>query len=224
MNTRPLVAVMQPYFLPYTGYFRLFEMADVFIYLDSVQFPRRGFVHRNRFVSANNLGDWLTLSIAKSPVHTSIKDLQLHPDTDRLMRSRLDQYSAFSKKDPLADEIAEVILSASGSAADLIIRLTDIILDALDICCLRVRASDLSEPTNVTAQERIISLVKQVGGTAYINSPGGRDLYEREVFVKNNIELDFLPPFKGSNLSVVQDVVDHGVGYVAEDVRNQCAM
>jgi hypothetical protein len=36
------VAVMQPYFMPYAGYFRLFAAADVFVLFDCVQFPRRG--------------------------------------------------------------------------------------------------------------------------------------------------------------------------------------
>jgi hypothetical protein len=43
------VAVMQPYFMPYAGYFRLFCAADVFVMFDCVQFRRRGWVHRNRF-------------------------------------------------------------------------------------------------------------------------------------------------------------------------------
>jgi hypothetical protein len=42
------VAVMQPYFLPYPGYFRLFAAADQVALFDCVQFPRRGWVHRSR--------------------------------------------------------------------------------------------------------------------------------------------------------------------------------
>ena len=40
------VALMQPYFFPYAGYFRLFAAVDTFIIYDCVQFPRRGRVHR----------------------------------------------------------------------------------------------------------------------------------------------------------------------------------
>jgi hypothetical protein len=42
------VSIMQPYFLPFAEYFRLFAASDVFVLLDDVQFPRRGWVHRNR--------------------------------------------------------------------------------------------------------------------------------------------------------------------------------
>lgn len=42
------VAIMQPYFLPYLGYFQLMAAVDVFVLFDNVQFIRRGHIHRNR--------------------------------------------------------------------------------------------------------------------------------------------------------------------------------
>jgi hypothetical protein len=49
-DTGPIstVAIMQPYFIPYAGYFRLFAATDLFVIYDCVQFARRGWVHRNR--------------------------------------------------------------------------------------------------------------------------------------------------------------------------------
>jgi WbqC-like protein family len=49
--TQLTVAIMQPYFLPYAGYSRLFAATDLFVVYDCVQFPRRGWVHRNRLVN-----------------------------------------------------------------------------------------------------------------------------------------------------------------------------
>ena len=69
------VAIMQPYFLPYAGYFRLFAATDLFVIYDCVQFPRRGWVHRNRLVDASGKERWLTLPLAKVPQRTLIRDL-----------------------------------------------------------------------------------------------------------------------------------------------------
>lgn len=44
------VAIMQPCFIPYVGYFRLFAASDLFVICDCVQFPRRDGVHRNRLL------------------------------------------------------------------------------------------------------------------------------------------------------------------------------
>src|SRR5437016_2188558 len=66
------VAIMQPYFLPYAGYFRLFAASDLFVIYDCVQFPRRGWVHRNRLTDARGLERWLTLPLEKAPQHVLI--------------------------------------------------------------------------------------------------------------------------------------------------------
>ena len=57
------VAIMQPYFAPYAGYFRLLATTDLFVVYDCVQFPRRGWVHRNQLPDAAGKLDWLTLPL-----------------------------------------------------------------------------------------------------------------------------------------------------------------
>lgn len=67
------IAVMQPYWHPYAGYFRLFAATDLFVFLDDIQFNRRGRVHR----FDNNDRRWTTLPIKKTDRDTTrIMDLQ----------------------------------------------------------------------------------------------------------------------------------------------------
>ena len=58
------VAVMQPYFYPYMGYFQLLAAVDLFVVFDSVQFPRRGRVHRCEVPDGLSGARWLTLPLA----------------------------------------------------------------------------------------------------------------------------------------------------------------
>jgi len=68
---------MQPYFFPYAGYFRLFAMTDIFLFLDDVQFPRTGWVHRNKFHTINSGIEWITLPLEKGDRNsTKITDLK----------------------------------------------------------------------------------------------------------------------------------------------------
>ena len=83
------MAVMQPYFLPYAGYFRLFDIADTFVVLDDVQFPRRGYVHRNKFLNIAGEPVWFTLPLAKAPQETRIDQLVVHHDWTRLLEAQL---------------------------------------------------------------------------------------------------------------------------------------
>src|SRR3979411_2469618 len=74
------VAIMQPYFIPYAGYFRLFAASDLFVIYDCVQFARRGWVHRNRLVDRGGTERWLTLPLQKAPRDVLIRDLRFAPD------------------------------------------------------------------------------------------------------------------------------------------------
>ena len=43
-----IVSIMQPTYLPWIGYFDLIAKADIFVFLDDVQFSRRSWQQRNR--------------------------------------------------------------------------------------------------------------------------------------------------------------------------------
>ena len=61
------IAIMQPYFIPYAGYFRLFQSVDLFVVYDCIQFARRGYVHRNQLPNFTDELSWITLPLAKAP-------------------------------------------------------------------------------------------------------------------------------------------------------------
>jgi len=75
------VAIMQPYFNPYAGYFRLLAAADLFVNYDCVQFPRRGWVYRNRLPDSNGAAGWLTLPLEKAPRSATFGDLRFPADS-----------------------------------------------------------------------------------------------------------------------------------------------
>src|SRR6478672_877532 len=86
------VAVMQPYFIPYAGYFRLFAASDLFVIYDCVQFQREGWVHRNRLTDPFGANRWLTLPLEKSPLATPIRDLRFVPDAKEVLGRRLQTF------------------------------------------------------------------------------------------------------------------------------------
>ena len=96
MASNLTVGVMQPYWAPYLGYFRLMHAVDVFVVLDDVQFPRRGFVHRNKFRKQNLSEDWVTLPILKASQKTLISELEFHPDADSLIEKQTSRFPVLS--------------------------------------------------------------------------------------------------------------------------------
>src|SRR3954454_12209438 len=82
-SPRKRVAVMQPYFFPYAGDFRLFAAVDEFVIFDCVQFPRRGRLHRTEVAGTSDAPEWLTLPLARQPRDVRIADLSFAPDARR---------------------------------------------------------------------------------------------------------------------------------------------
>ena len=44
------LAIMQPYFMSYIGYFQLINAVDVFVVYDNIQFTKKSWFHRNRIL------------------------------------------------------------------------------------------------------------------------------------------------------------------------------
>ena len=74
--------------------------------------------------------------------------------------------------------------------------------DYLDIRTKVVLASSLlSQYHNLKGQDKILSICKLLGANEYLNLPGGRVLYDRSEFNMRNIDLDFLAPCDGEEVS-----------------------
>ncbi len=164
------IAVMQPYFWPYSGFFRLFT-TDLFVILDCVQFNRRGRVHR--YEKANG---WVTLPLKKTD-----------RDTTRIMD--------IEWRDKMEDDVTPV---------EFIAQTMRDACEKLELPFNTVRSSQIAIDHTLRGQDKIIAICEHIGANQYINSPGGRQLYDAETFRKRGIKLNFLPDYKGNYHSVAE--------------------
>lgn len=194
----PRIAVMQPYFFPYAGYFRLLAAADYFVMLDCVQFNRRGRVHRVQVPGPAGNAEWLTLPLQYHPQDVRIRDLAFASGARHLLDERLRRHPwIHTGAGPLAGTLRRHLHGPLGSVADFLeagIRLT---AAALDLPATIMRSSQLGVAPGLRGQERIMAIVQALQGTEYINAPGGRLLYDSAMFAKAGITLSFLVPYDG---------------------------
>jgi len=194
------IAIMQPYFVPYAGYFRLFAQADLFVIYDCVQFPRRGYVHRNQLPDHQGRLQWLTLPLKPSPQTTPICALEFADDA-------VQKLSISRRKFPCLERLPEpweaLFSAAQGPLVPWLTSSLEMCSEALQLDCPTVLSSNLKVPSHHTGQDRIIEICKTLGATGYLNAPGGRDMYAHEAFRKEGIELSFLPPYVGPGWSIL---------------------
>lgn len=188
------VAIMQPYFFPYAGYFRLLACSDVFVIYDSVQFPKGGRVHRSEVES----GRWLTLPLARNPFGTSIRDVRLREDAVSDFERKMRAFDWIEDAEgPCAETVRGLLRSPKPSLVDYLEESLTMIADLLTIDVEIVRSSDLEIDADLRGQDRVVAVALAVGASRYLNSPGGRSLYNADGFNVAGIELTFLRPYEG---------------------------
>jgi hypothetical protein len=188
------IAINQPYFCPMASWFRLLSETELFVIYDDAQHTRRGWIHRNRLRDLNGEVRWLTLPLRKAPQETPIKDMQFAPGALEEFRERLKPFGRF-----------KIPMDIDGSMVDYLERTLKDTAQALGIRWNAIRSSELGI-AGLKAQDRILEICKRVGATHYLNALGGRTLYQPQAFAAAGVELEFLPEWTGSYMSVLEEL------------------
>lgn len=183
-------AVMQPYLFPYIGYYQLVYAADFFIFYDDVTFIKQSYINRNSIL-ANNRSLRFSLPIPGASSNTLIKDLNYSP-ADKLLKTIQQSYS----KAPYYNDVMDFISSVFKSEQRSIAKLNGLsIIKTLNYLGIEKKifySSELEYDRYAEREERLISLVKMHECGHYINSPGGRLLYNKDYFARNGLKLSFI--------------------------------
>lgn len=212
------VAIMQPYFLPYAGYFRLFAASDLFVIYDCVQFSRRGWVHRNRFHDTSGAERWLTLPLEKAPQNVLIRDLLFASNAGQLLTGRLRQFPLVPRDPEAVGPILTALREVEGSPLDYIVRLLERTASYCRIPWNVVRSSSLGVPAEVRGQDRILEIVRRLGARCYVNAPGGRSLYDPRAFANAGIAIRFLPNYEGPHASILTRILHEDRNDITDDI------
>lgn len=192
------VAVMQPYFYPYAGYFRLFAAVDEFVVYDCVQFPRRGRVHRCEVPGADGSRQWLTLPLARQPREARICELRFADDARVAFDGRLDALPWLAKAEgPAAQALRRQLRAPLESVLDFLEQGLQLAAGIMGFAPRLRRSSSLGIDPALRGQARVIAIARAVGATHYLNPPGGRDLYDAGAFAAAGMALEFLAPYTG---------------------------
>ena len=213
------IAIMQPYFLPYAGYFRLIAQTDLFVIYDCVQFPRRGWVHRNKLVDTRGMEEWLTLPLKHAPQDSLIADLAFADEAANELAERLRPFPVASRAGAHG-RLLERVRRVEGRPVDYIAGLLKAACDIMGLRWNVVYSSSLAVPAEIRGQARILAIAQRLGATRYLNAPGGRDLYDTRAFADAGLELEFLDPWGGAGGSILQRLSDDDLPTLSRQVRH----
>lgn len=170
------LAIMQPTFLPWVGYFALLDRADRFVLLDDVQFDKRSWQQRNRIKTAGG-PLWLTAPVlTKGLRDQTIAQARLNPDTD-FAATALKTIEHAYKKAPYYASVMERVAPAFEQAGEGLCALNIALIEAL--AGLMGLNADLvtssATPVASTKAQRLADLCSAHGAARYLSPPGSKD-------------------------------------------------
>ena len=190
------LAVMQPYFFPYLGYFQLLHAVDLFVIYDDVNFIKGGWINRN-FILMNGRAQRITVPLAGASSFKTIAATRLVADRlwrEKLLKTLRQAYSKAPHFNQVYALAEGVILSRCSSLAELALGSLRAVADYLLLTAeIRPSASYYANQS-LKGQTRILDICRRESADAYYNLPGGEVLYDRSAFSAAGVNLRFVFP------------------------------
>ena len=189
------VAIMQPYLFPYIGYFQLMNAVDEFVIYDNIQFSKKGWINRNRIL-VNGTDAYLTLPLKKDSDYLDVKDRYLSDDWNIERKKITNRITESYRKAPnyitVFPIIEEIINFENKNLFQFILNSLMLINKYLDIKTPLIPSSTIAINHELKSEKKVIALCKARQSEIYINPIGGIELYDKEEFKSEGIELKFL--------------------------------
>jgi hypothetical protein len=189
------IAIMQPYFLPYIGYFQLMNTVDRFVIYDNIKYTKKGWINRNRILVNGKVG-YISLSLKNASDYLNVNKRELSvsfdDDKNKILRVVEQAYQKAPYFEDTYSLFSGIMNDSSRNLFDFLYGSLKLIHAYLGMNTELMISSSIPADHDLKSQERVISICKALHATEYINPPGGVDLYAENAFSANNIKLRFL--------------------------------
>ena len=187
------VAIMQPYFFPYLGYFQLMSAVDVFVVYDNIQYTKKGWINRNRML-LNGEDSMFSLPLKKDSDLLNIRERAIA--TDFNAKKFIAQLGGAYRKAPYFRETIALVDTVMHAETK---NLFDFLLHSLIKTTAHLGihtpikiSSAIPVDHTLKSQSKVIAICKALDAGTYINAIGGKALYTADAFSEENIALRFI--------------------------------
>jgi hypothetical protein len=226
------IAIMQPYFLPYIGYWQLIGAVDAFVLYDNIKYTKKGWINRNRFLR-NGVEDTFSLPLRKDSDFLDVNQRFLADAFDR--ENLLNQFREAYRKAPEFSSVMPLLEKIIGHPEaklfEYIFGSIRSVCEFLEIKTPLVVSSMIACDHSLKSAERVQAICKALGADTYVNPVGGMELYSKEDFARNGIDLKFLKalPFEYSQggspfvpwLSILDVLMFNSKTLIKEKILNE---
>lgn len=193
LEGRTTIGIMQPYFLPYIGYFQLIAAVDKFIVYDDIKYTKRGWINRNRLLQGGE-ATVISLPLEADSDYRHVRDRKVTADfrPEKLLARIAGAYRRAPYFAEIFPIIEHIVRYPDRNLFNFLFNSIRVICEYLKISTELMASSVVMASHKLKGQERVLALCQTMRADQYINAIGGVELYSPEVFAARGVELKFI--------------------------------
>ena len=185
------LGIMQPYFMPYIGYWQLMAAVDTYVIYDDVNYIKKGWINRNNIL-VNNDKQMFTISLNGASQNKLINEITIADDFTKLRKTITMAYHKAPYYNSVMILLDDIFSYQSSNLADFIANSIKLVCQYLDIQTNIIMSSDIEKDNSLKSQDKILEICKLLNADTYYNAIGGQELYDKSIFENENINLYFV--------------------------------
>jgi len=185
------IAIMQPYFMPYLGYFQVMAAVDIYVVYDDVQYIKGGWVSRNNILMDGEK-KLFSIRLQGASPNKTFREIEVSDDFRKFLTMlRLNYHKApyFPEVMPMMERIC---LYPDNNLVRFFVNSYHEILTFLGIDTKLVLSSELNKNCSLHGQDKVLDICRVLDATEYLNAIGGQELYDRDTFAEKGVRLGFV--------------------------------
>ena len=190
------IAVMQPYFFPYIGYFQLINAVDKFIIYDDVNYINRGWVNRNNIL-INGVATLIQIPLSGASQNKLINQVEILKEAKwktKLLRTIEQNYKKAPHFTYVFDWLQNLFNKEYSNISQFNVDSIKAVCTYLGLNTQIIESSSYYHNEHLKGQNRILDICAKENANHYINPIGGTNLYDNELFNEKGIVLNFIKP------------------------------
>ncbi len=188
------LAIMQPYFLPYLGYYQLMAAADKFVVYDDVHFIKGGWINRNRILLRRR-AHFITVPLLGASPNRRINEIRLAAGSkwrEKMLKTITQAYHGAPHFEEVFPLLRVVVQFPVDRLADYLFHSLVMLKEFLRLKTELLSSSGRYQNENLKGEERVLDICRLENAEIYINARGGRVLYDAATFRARGVTLQFL--------------------------------
>ena len=185
------LGIMQPYFMPYIGYWQLMAAVDMYVVYDDVNYIKGGWVARNNIL-LNGQKHMFTITLNCASPNKLFNEITIKDDFkkfSRLIESAYRKAPYYAEVRALLDKICNYEDKSLGA---FMMHSFQVVLDYLEIDTKLVLSSTIEKDNDLRGKDKVKHICHLLGADTYYNAIGGQELYDKVDFKAGGIDLYFV--------------------------------